>query len=158
MAKQRRTRGSILEIKLDNGKYAYAQDLDVDVLFYDIYLDNPLKDLTILNEVKPLFFIGVYNDVITNGDWKKIGKLPIKEDYKETPLKFIQDGLNPNNFELYNPNTGEITPTTKKKIIGLERASVWDKNHVEDRIIDYYNQKPCVWLKEDRELFNRDLP
>ena len=73
-------------------------------------------------------------------------------------MNFIQDALNPTNFELYNPNTGEIVPITKNEIIGLERAAVWDKNHVEDRVRDFYNNVPCVWLENDRELFNRVFP
>lgn len=158
MKKHRRVKGAILEILLKNGKYIYAQDLDADVLFFDIFLDKPLEDLKELNKTKPLFFIGVYNDVITEGDWKKVGTIPIKEEYKLVPMKFIQDALNPNKFELYNPNTGEIIQTTKEKIVGLERVAVWDKNHIEDRLLDYYNRNPCVWLKEDRELFNRDFP
>ncbi|OJV71174.1 MAG: hypothetical protein BGO42_04950 [Flavobacterium sp. 40-81] len=91
---------------------------------------------------------------MTQGRWLKVGKLNIREEIRKQPMKFIQDALNPENFELYDPNTGEITPTTKKHIKGLERAAVWEAHHVEDRIRDYYNGVPCVWLAEDIELFN----
>ena len=68
----------------------------------------------------------------------KVGKLPIREDLSILPMQFIQDTLNSEKYSLYNPNTGEITPTTRDKAIGLERAAVWDAHHVEDRIRDYY--------------------
>jgi hypothetical protein len=68
-------------------------------------------------------------------------------------MQFIQDAIHPDRFEFYDPNTGESRPATKEKIKGLERASVWEANHIEDRIRDYYNGVPCVWLKDDIELF-----
>lgn len=85
-----------------------------------------------------MFIVAVYNDIITQGHWFKVGKLPIREDLSILPMQFIQDTLDSEKYSLYNPNTGEITPTTRDKAIGLERAAVWDAHHVEDRIRDYY--------------------
>ena len=148
MTKQRRTKGSIIEIKLNNGVFAYAQDVDADILFFDFFSDSPLNDFSILCNKKPLFFLGVYNDVVTSGKWKKVGKLPIKQEYQLTPFKFIQDSLNPNNFELYNPNTGEITKATREQCVGLECAAVWEAEHVEDRLRDYFDGKPNKWVEQ----------
>ena len=148
MTKQRRTKGSILEIKLDIGKYSYAQDLDVDVLFFDIYLNEPLKDINILNDFEPLFFLGIYNDVITSGRWPKVGKLPIKRKYLIVPMKFIQDPLNRRKFEIYDPNTGKISQASKEECLGLECAAVWEGHHVEDRIRDHYLGVPNIWVEQ----------
>lgn len=148
LKKQKRVRGSILEIKLDNGMYAYAQDLDVDILFFDIYLASPINDIKVLMNKQPLFFLGVYNDVITQGKWLKVGSLPIKSEYENVPLKFIQDSINPSNFELYNPNTGEILSATKEQCEGLECAAVWESEHVEDRIKDYYSGRVNQWVEQ----------
>ena len=63
-------------------------------------------------------------------------------------MKFIQDSLNPSKFESYNPNTGEITPSTKEECIGLERAAVWEAEHVESRITDFFNSRENVWVKQ----------
>jgi hypothetical protein len=148
MAKQKRTIGSILEIDLRNGYYSYAQIINADILFFDVYTDKKISDLNILKDKKPLFFLGVYNNAITDGRWKKVGSLPIKEEYKHTPMKFIQDALNPDKFEIYNPNTGETVPATKKQIENLECAAVWDAEHVESRIRDYYNGVPNIWVEQ----------
>jgi hypothetical protein len=148
MAKQKRTIGSILEIDLRNGYYNYAQIINADILFFDIYTDKKISDLNILKNKKPLFFLGVYNNTITDGRWKKVGSLPIKDEYKYTPMKFIQDALNPDKFEIYNPNTGETVPATKKQIENLECAAVWDAEHVESRIRDYYNGVPNIWAEQ----------
>ncbi len=68
-------------------------------------------------------------------------------------MQFIQDAIHPDRFEFYDPNTGESRPATKEQIKGLERASVWEANHIEDRIRDHYNGIPCIWLQDDIELF-----
>jgi hypothetical protein len=148
MAKQRRIKGAILEIELGDGLFAFGQDVDSDILFFDYFSKIPLSDVTVLCDKKALFFLGVYNDVITSGRWKRIGKLPIKQEYQASPFKFIQDSLNLEHFELYNPNTGEITKATKEQCEGLECAAVWEAEHVEDRLRDYFYGRPNKWVKQ----------
>ena len=63
-------------------------------------------------------------------------------------MQFIQDALNPIMFSLYNPNTGEITDTTKDKVLGLEAAAVWEAEHVESRVKDYYNATTNIWVEQ----------
>ena len=152
--RQRITTGSILEINIENQYYVYAQILqNASCVFFDYKSPSPLNDFSILENKPILFIIAVYNDVITKGRWLKVGKLEIRKDFEILPLKFIQDAQHPDRFEFYNPNTGEITPTTKDKIKGLERAAVWDANHVEDRIKSHYLGTTSIWMKEDIELF-----
>ncbi|MCK0115021.1 Imm26 family immunity protein [Gelidibacter sp. F63206] len=148
MKKQIRTIGAIVEIDLKNGDYCYAQILNDGLAFYDLKVKEKLSDFDVLLECPVLFFLSVYRDAISQGRWLKVGKLTIRKEFEVLPMKFIQDGLNPNIFELYNPNTGDITRTTKDKITGLERAAVWEANHVEDRLRDYYDGKPNVWLEQ----------
>lgn len=159
MKRQRITKGSILEIPIDGKYYVYAQILEKSsYVFFDFISKEQITDFDILNEKPILFIISVYDQVVTKGEWLKVGKINIRKELEVLPMFFIQDNLNPTHLELYNPNTGEIVATTKKEIIGLERASVWDKNHIEDRIRDFYNKVPCIWLEADRKLFNRDFP
>ncbi len=150
MSKQRITEGAILEINIDNQYYVYAQILKkgLGYAFFDYKAKEKLTDFQILNKCDVLFIVMVYNDVITQGKWLKVGKSSIREDLLIQPMKFIQDTIYPEKFELYNPNTGEIAPTTKEKVIGLERAAVWEANHIEDRIRDHYLGVPNVWLEQ----------
>lgn len=149
MAKRQRIiPGSILEINA-NDKYYYAQILQSKgCAFFDLELDNPLKDYSSLNHKDVLFIVRVYDDVIVKGKWLKVGNLEIRDDLKIEPNKFIQDSLNPDNFELYNPNTGEITPSNREEVKGLECASVWEAEHVEDRLRDHFAGKPNVWVEQ----------
>ncbi|WP_268849230.1 Imm26 family immunity protein [Flavobacterium aestivum] len=152
--RQKITVGSILEINIDDKYYAYAQILDKGgYAFFDYKSEKHLIDLSILQEKPILFIVGVYEDVVKKGHWLKVGKLDIRQELEIQPMQFIQDAQHPDRFEFYNPNTGDITPTTKDKVKGLERAAVWDANHVEDRIRSHYEGTTSIWLKEDLELF-----
>lgn len=152
--KQRITVGSILEIYIEKEYYIYAQILGkAGYAFFDYKVKDKLKDYNILLNKPILFITSVYNDVITQGHWLKVGNIEIRKDLQEQPMQFIQDTLHPDKFELYNPNTGESNPATKDQIKGLERAAVWEAEHIIDRIRDHYNGVPCIWLKDDIELF-----
>ena len=150
MKRQRITEGSILEIDIEGQYFVYAQVLSkgLGYAFFDFKTKEKLNDFGILLNSKILFIIMLYNDVITKGIWLKVGKLPIRNDLLIQPMKYIQDNLNPNNFELYNPNTGEITKATRKECEGLEYAAVWEANHVKDRIRDYYLGVPNIWVEQ----------
>lgn len=150
MKRQRITEGAILEINIENDCYVYAQILlkGLGYAFFDYRSKQHLTALDELLKCEILFIVMVYNDVVTQGKWIKVGKLPIRQDLLVQPMKFIQDSTNPDKFELYNPNTGEIVNATKAECVGLERASVWEANHVEDRIRDYYLGVPNVWVEQ----------
>lgn len=151
MVRQRITIGSILEIRIEDQYYSYAQILtEADCAFFEYKSTERLKDFSILENAGILFIVAVYSNVITQGKWLKVGKLNIRESLKHKPMKFIQDPLNQYNFELYNPNTGEISKATKEQCIGLECASVWAANHVEDRIRDYYLGVPNIWYEQTK--------
>ena len=155
MAKQRIIPGAILEINVCGMYYCYAQIMNnkESYAFFDLKSKIRLTDLTILQCSPILFIIGVYDNVVTQGQWLKVGKLPIREELQVLPKEFIYHKFDKLQFELYDPNTGEIRPSTKEECRGLERCAVWDKRHVEDRLRDYYNGAPCIWLKEDYEIF-----
>lgn len=146
--RQRITSGAILEIVI-NEKYYYAQILkSKGCAFFNFKSEKPINDYSILSNANILFILRVYDDVITKGKWIKVGKLDIRDELQIEPFKFIQDSLNPDSFELYNPNTGEIIPATRKEVEGLECAAVWEAEHVEDRIKDYYEGKLNTWVQQ----------
>ena len=154
MKRQRLTVGAIVEINVYDEYYCYAQILGLSNLaFFDYRTKEHLEDLSILSNCKILFMLCVYNDVITQGHWLKVGKLPLREELQILPMQYICHGSSKLQFELYNTNTGEITPSTKEECRGLECCAVWDYGCVEDRLRDHYNGVPCIWLKEEYEIF-----
>ena len=152
MVRQRITEGAILEINIEGEYFVYAQILSkgLGYAFFDFKSSKKIIDFSTLLNCKVLFIITVYNDVVTKGIWLKVGKLPIRNDLILQPMKFIQDSLNSNKFELYNPNTGEITRATREQCKGLECAAVWEANHVVDRIRDYYLGVSNIWFEKTK--------
>ena len=154
MKRQRITVGSILEINVHDLYYCYAQILEHGVYaFFDYRTETPLRDFSVLLGCKILFCLGVYNDVITRGHWLKVGKLPIRDDLTPLPMEFIYHEFDKLQWHLYNPNTGEMTSSTKEECRGLERCAAWDAHHVEDRLRDHYDGVPCLWLNGVYEIF-----
>lgn len=147
MKKQRRIPGSILEIQLEDQSFSYAQVLKMGVAFFDLNVKDPLTDLNVILEKPVLFIIEIYDQIITKGRWKIVGVMPIRPDFINPPLKFIQDQLDIDKFELYDPISGDIYPATREECIGLERAAVWEAEHVEERLIDHYNNRENKWVK-----------
>ena len=157
--RQKITIGSIIEIPIEGKYYVYAQILPKSLYaFFDYRSQEPIADFSCLNKSPILFIIPVYDYVITKGIWLKVGNMPIRESLEKLSINYyIYDEIS-NKYSKYNSYTGEIISSTKEDVRGLERAAVWDENHVEDRIRDYYNHLPCIWLKEHYELFPESLP
>lgn len=156
--KQRVIPGYIVEISINKEYYVYAQILhNSKFAFFDYKTPNPISDIAILTDAPVLFIVCVYNYVINQNIWKIVGKLPIRDNLKVLPLSYVYD-VHHDSFSTYDNNTGEMKPATKEEVRGLECAAVWAENHIEDRIRDYYNKVPCIWLKEHYLLFPESKP
>ena len=148
MKRQQRTVGSIIKINLDDNTHSYGIVLEkASIAVFNIKTNNELTVSDILKE-DILFFVAVYNSAITSGRWQKITKVPLKERFKTLPLAFVQDSINPENFEIYDPNTGVMAKATKEQCLTLDCASVWEAEHVESRIQDHFNGKENIWLRQ----------
>jgi len=144
-----------MEINIDDKYYVYAQSYPhTQEVIYDYRSKEPLKDLSVLLSAKQLFRVTVYRRVIGSGYWKKVGKLPLREDLLPVQMEYVYHKYDNIQFELYNPATGKMTPATKEECRGLEEAAVWDYGAISERIRDHYNGAPCIWLKQKDELFN----
>ncbi|WP_073288628.1 Imm26 family immunity protein [Hymenobacter psychrotolerans] len=145
--------GAVIEIDLRNGYYAYGKILaGADYGIYDSYTTQRIQSV---KEVigKPFIFIVAVNNYAINGRrWLKIGKDTSTATEQNHPLKFIQDPLKLERFELYDPVMGTIKPASKQDCAGLERCSVWAPEHVEERIVDYYAGRPNKYRQMDLDI------
>lgn len=155
MIRQRITEGSILEIPIEGGYYTYAQILigKLGYAFFDFKTKDKLSNFEILKSKDVIFILMVYNDVITQGHWLKVGKIKVREDLLVQPNKFIYHRDEVPEFELYNPNTGEIRPSTKEECKGLEVAAVYEAQHVEERLNDYFAGRVNAYRQEKLDIF-----
>ena len=156
--RQKITIGSVFEVPINGEYYVYGQILpNGGYVFFDYKSKMPIRNISTLTSAPILFVVGVYDYVITRNIWHKVGKLPIRKELETQPMQYIYDSKT-GKFSLYDNNTGTITPSSKDAVRGLECAAVWGENHIIDRIRDYYNHIPCIWLKEHYELFPESIP
>jgi len=146
--RQRRTVGAILEVPFDERWHTYAQTLkDADFAFFDCKTDQQMAVEDII--LRPVLFReAVHKSAWTTGRCKRIGKAPLSPELELPVPKFIQDALRPDQFEIYV--SGRIRPATRKECEGLQRCSVWEPNHIEDRLRDHYAGIPNKWVESLR--------
>jgi hypothetical protein len=136
MKRQRRRVGDVLRIDLGAGFHTYARVLpDASFAFYDCRVVREASLPEILAS-QILFQIAVMNHAVTTGRWAMIGHEPLSGAMLLLPPKFIQDPIDKAIFSIYE--NGVIRPATREQCLGLERASVWEPEHVEDRLRDHY--------------------
>lgn len=141
--------GAVLKIDLQNGHFVYGRILaNSSYAIYDSLTREDFEDLEAIISKPVLFIVSVYDSAIKTERWKICGQIPLEESLKHLPMKCIQDSLNPDRFDLYNPNTGEITKASREQCEGLETAAVWAAEHVEDRIRDFYLNVPNRWVEQ----------
>lgn len=160
--RQKRTLGAIMEINIDDEYYVYAQSCPHDrEIIFDFRSKEPLEDLSVLLTAKQLFRVCVFRWVIGSGYWKKVGKLPLREDLIPIEKQYIYHPFDKVKFEIVTPGASIdhwATPSTREECIGLEQCAVWADNHIVDRVRDHYNNVPCVWLRTSYELGIIPLP
>lgn len=140
--------GTILELDIFGLYFCYAQILPYgNTAFFDFRSEKHISDFSILDKAPILFIINIYPYIVSKGLWKRVGYLNLRENFKEDIKYYIYDEIH-NKYEEYSSKTGEIKPSSLDKCKNLECCAVWDKNHVEDRIRDYYSGKTCIWLKQ----------
>lgn len=143
---QRRIVGAIVKVPLNDGYHTYAWTLhEASFAFFDCRTNEEIKDLGQIVSRPILFIIAVYKSAITKEKWKNIGKVPLDDRFSKLPLKFMQDSHDHTRFSIYD--NGAIRPASREECIGLERAAVWEAEHVEERIEDYYAGRPNKWVE-----------
>lgn len=138
--KRKPKEGSLIQIQLEGGSSAYGQVLNKSSLAIFNSNKSSVYHLEKILKLDVLFIICVENPAAFRAEnWHLLGKKDIRQDLAILPNNFIQDALNPKEFSIYNPNTGDSVQATKEDCIGLERAAVWGSVHVEERILNHFN-------------------
>ena len=136
--------GDIVKIDLENGTFCFGRVLEEPLLaFYDLNVtDDPSLEEIVSSPI--LFKVWVMNHAITSGRWPVIGSLPLDEDLQQ-PVKFFKQ--DPISKELCIYINAEEIPASLAECDGLERAAVWNPEHVEDRLRDHYAGVPNQWVE-----------
>lgn len=148
MKKQKRTVGAVLTVPLGDGTTCYAITLpEADFAFLKVRTSDSLPPSDI-SERSVLFRVAVHKSAWADGRWLKVAKVELPEHLLSPQPRFIQDALNPEKFEIYIG--GSIRPASRSECESLERAAVWDPEHVESRLRDHYAGVPNQWVESLR--------
>jgi hypothetical protein len=135
MKRQRRRAGDVVRIDLGAGFHTYARVLpDPLFAFYDCRRVGEASMPEILAS-QILFRLAVMNHAVKAGRWPVIGHEPLKGEMLILRPNFIQDPIDKRFFSVYENG---IIPAARGQCRGSERASVWEPEHVEDRLRAHY--------------------
>jgi hypothetical protein len=148
MKKQQRTVGAVLTVPLGDGTTCYAVTLpEADFAFFEARTNDSSPPVSLL-EKPVLFRVAVHKSAWASGRWQKVAKVGLPEHLQNPEPRFVQDALEPSQFQIYVG--GNIRPASRAECEGLERAAVWDPEHVESRLRDHYAGAPNQWLESLR--------
>lgn len=140
--------GDVVKITLGKDVLTYAQALENPLFaFYDRESKTEMQIADIVR-LPIAFEIYVVNSAVTSGRWTVVGNVRLSPELLVLPKFFIEDGLKRGSFRV---KQGEREwHAVRDDCIGLERAAVWDAEHVEDRLRDHYAGRPNKWLESLR--------
>jgi hypothetical protein len=138
--------GDIVRIDIGDGRHTYGLLLtDPYVAVYDLLTGDDESDLTQLPDRPVMFIVAVYDRAIDR-DWPIVGQMPAGSTLPAVPERFMQDMFNPQSCQIIDVD-GNIRPATPQECVGLERAAVWEAEHVAKRIRDHYAGRPNLSLE-----------
>lgn len=145
----RRTPGQFVEIDL-GGFTAFGRVLREPLFaFYDHRCAaGSSLELPWLASQPVAFRIMVMNHAVTRGRWRVVGSMPLSPDLISLPDFFEQDALT-SRLTIYNDDLAPSyeRPATRQECETLERAVVWEPEHVEDRLRDHFEGQQNRWVE-----------
>lgn len=146
MAKQRSVIGALVEIDLGDCNYAYARIVSKsEPAFYDRLAEGKVVDYAATYEDRIAFITSVTNSAVTSGRWTIVDKRPLEPELAQERKYFMLDAQS-GEYSLYYSISGDIRPASAKQCTDLERAAVWDPEHVEDRLRDHFAGRTNGWV------------
>lgn len=150
--KVRRREGDLLAIHLGDGRRSYAQvAAEPLIIFFDGDFENELSAGEVSN-LPVLFRLWVANHAVTCGRWPVIGQGTLAPENQEEPFFYKQDAIT-GNLALYHSSFAQTNwerLASLSECETLECAAVWEPEHVEDRLRDYYAGRPNRWIESLR--------
>jgi hypothetical protein len=118
---------------------------EADFVFFDHRSSTPEAPRDLL-KLPQLFRVSVHKSAWNKGRWLRVGVLEVPEDLLQPVPRFMRDALKTDQYSIYL--NGNVRPASRNECLGLERASVWEPEHVESRLSDHYAGKPNVWVQQ----------
>lgn len=141
--------GDVVQVSLGDGTYGYGYVLDEPlVAFLDHRDRGELKDFRDLVKKPAAFKIWVSNRPMKEGRWPVVGHVEPNAEILQPVRFFKQDAISRKLSITYNG--ADEVPATADECRKLERAAVWEPEHVADRLRDHFEGRPNRWVESLR--------
>lgn len=116
---------------MPNGKYAFGRAFrDASIGIYT-HVGDMIEDLPKKEEYQ--FIVGVYQDVLKSDKWPIVDFRPFLNDDEAWPPPACMIDKISGGYSIYYK--GEIRKSSEAECKGLEKAAVWEAEHIIDRIM-----------------------
>ena len=141
--------GDIVRIPLNDGTFGYGHVLDEPLVAFLKHRDSgEVRNFHELVERPVAFRIWVSNKPFKDRRWPVVGHVePDAETLRPVPF-FKQDAVSRKLAITYNG--ADELPATADDCRGMERAAVWEPEHVAERLLDYFEGRPNRWVESIR--------
>ena len=132
--------GTFLLVPLEDSTFSYARVLrDPHMAFYDHRTDEPSHDLDDIERQSVLFKLGVR--LLDDDGWLALGARPLEGAVARPVVRFRQDIADYTKCYLFD-TAGMKRMVTPEECVGIERCSVWDAEHITERLLDHFMGRP----------------
>lgn len=142
------TVGGVLKVSTPEGNSAWAVMLEQRP-YMAFYRPDALDPGTGEIRQEPIFIVAVYRAAYSRGRWGEVITRVPRESLPARPPVFRQDIMNPSDCTIDYPD-GSSKPVSPSDCVGLEKNAVWDDEHIESRIDDFYAHRPNVFVEDLR--------
>lgn len=140
--RQRILIGALVELDLGGDNFAYARIVSKSELaFYDRLVSGRSSCYETMYGGQIAFVTSVMNSAVRSGRWKIVDKQPLEPELTQERRYFMRDALT-GQYSIYYSVTGETHHSSAELCVNLERAAVWDAEHIEDRLRDHFASRP----------------
>ena len=132
--------GSFWRIPLPDGSFGYGRALELHFdAFYNYRTTSPDSDLDRIASKPVLFRIMVKHPYPKS--WEIIGWRELEEHLTQPLVRFMQDVGDFRQCTIFD-TAGNERAAEPQECVGLERAVVWEKQAIEERLLDAFVGRP----------------
>jgi hypothetical protein len=140
MHKQKHRAGVFVRIVLADGSFAYARLLESPyAAFYNYRTTSPDSDLDRIASSPILFRIAIRHLALTM--WEVIGQRELEQQLTQPVVQFTQDLGDFRRCTIFD-TVGPERAAEPQECVGIERAAVWERESVEERLLDAFLGRP----------------
>jgi len=140
MRKQKHVPGTFVRIALADGSFAYARLLESPyVAFYAYRTPRAESDLDRIASSATLFTIAVRH--LALAAWEFIGRRALEARLAQPVVQFMQDIGDFQRCTIFD-TAGHERAAEPQECVGLERASIWERDSIETRLLDAFLGRP----------------